>query len=68
MPLDLRDLMLEVQAEVQEIVQETMQELLEPQMTDALRLRWGAMPDDIKELLKEQNPKTYRRLLQMLED
>lgn len=67
MPLDLRDLMLEVQAEVSTIVQETMQELLMPQMTDALRLRWDTMPDEIKELLKEQNPKTYRRLLQMLE-
>lgn len=66
MPIDYRDLMLEVQAEVGEIVQEVMQELVEPQMIAALGVRWGAMPEDAKELLKKQDPKMYRRILQMI--
>ena len=65
--MDIRDLMLEAQAEIQEIVQEVMQEILEPQMTDALRIRWDTVPEEMKEMLKQQNPKTYRRLLQMIE-
>lgn len=64
---DLRDLMLEVQAGIQETVQEVMDELLEPQLQDALRLRWDTVPDEMKELLKQTQPETYRRLLQMME-
>jgi hypothetical protein len=68
MPLDIKDLILEAQAEVTEIVQELMQELVEPQMRTAMRLRWDTVPVDAKELLKKQNPKVYRQLLQMLEE
>ena len=68
MPLDIRDQILEAQAEVTDIVQELMQELVEPQMRTALRLRWDTIPVDAKELLKKQNPKVYRQLLQMLEE
>jgi hypothetical protein len=67
MTFDLRDLMLEAQAEVTEILQEITQEILEPQMVQALRLRWGTMPDEAKELLKKQQPETYNRLMQMIE-
>ena len=64
---DLRDLMLEITAEVQEIMQEVMQDLVEPQMIQALQLRWGSVPEDAKEFLKQQNPQTYRRIMQMIE-
>jgi len=65
MPTDYRDLMLEIQADVQEIVQEFAAELMEPQMMDALRMRWGTIPEDAKEMLKQQNPKMYRKLIQI---
>lgn len=67
MSIDLRDLMLEAQADMQDVVQEVMQEIMEPQMINALRLRWGTVPEDAKEFLKKEQPETYHRLLQMME-
>jgi len=63
---DYKDLVLEAQAEVAEILQSVMQELMEPQMIAALRLRWGTIPEEAKELLRKQQPDTYNRLIQML--
>jgi len=66
--MDIRDLMLEAQADMQEAVQEVMQEIMEPQMVNALRLRWGTVPDEAKEILKKNQPETYNRLMQMMEE
>jgi len=66
--MDLRDMMLEAQADVQDVVQEVMQEIMLPQMVNALRLRWGTVPDDAKEMLKKNQPDTYHRLMQMMEE
>jgi hypothetical protein len=66
--LDLRDLLLEVEADVTELINEVMQELQLPQMKTALRVRWMTMPDELKEQIKDEQPKVYEQIMRMVDE
>ena len=63
---DFRDILLEAQAEFASMMTEVMQKLALPQMVGALRMQWMTMPDETKEMLKQQNPDMYKRMLEMI--
>lgn len=64
MSLDLKDIILEVQADFAEIVQAFQEDLAEPQMTDALAVKWMTTPPEQKEVIKQRLPKTYQAIMQ----
>jgi hypothetical protein len=66
--LDLRDLLLEVEADVTELINDVMQELQLPQMKTALRVRWMTMPDEMKEQIAEEQPKLYEQIIRMIDE
>ena len=68
MPIDLRDMMLEAQAYVAEVAQDVMEEVMATQLQDALRLKWGMIPDEAKEMLKKLQPETYQKIMSMVEE
>jgi hypothetical protein len=65
--LDLRDILLEVEAEATAIFNEVMQELMLPQMKQALRVRWATMPDDLKEQVRDEYPELYDQIMMMID-
>jgi len=65
--LDLTDIKLEVQAIAMEIVEEFKQDLAAPMMVSALAMRWMTMPPDQKEMVKQQLPKTYAKIMEMIQ-
>jgi hypothetical protein len=64
--LDLRDILLEVEAEATAIFNEVMQELMLPQMKQALRVRWATMPDELKEQVRDEYPELYDQIMMMI--
>lgn len=66
--LDMRDLLLEAQAEFAEIAQEIQKELVLPRMTEALRMQWMNTPEALKEMLRQQDPDTYRMIVELTND
>jgi hypothetical protein len=65
--LDIRDILLEVEAEATAIFNEVMQELMLPQMKQALRVRWATMPDDLKEQVRDEYPELYDQIMMMID-
>jgi hypothetical protein len=65
--LDLRDILLEVEAEATQVFNEVMQELMLPQMKQALRVRWATMPDDLKEQVRDEYPELYDQIMLMID-
>jgi predicted metal-dependent enzyme (double-stranded beta helix superfamily) len=65
--LDIRDILLEVEAEATQILNEVMQELMLPQMKQALRIRWMTMPDEAKEQVRDEYPEVYEQILLMVD-
>jgi hypothetical protein len=63
---DMRDILLEAQAEFSEIMRDVMGELAMPQMIDALRMQWMTIPDEAKEMLKQQNPGMYKQIVEQM--
>jgi hypothetical protein len=61
--LDIRDILLEVEAEATAIFNEVMQELMLPQMKQALRVRWATMPDELKEQVRDEYPELYDQII-----
>lgn len=66
--LDLRDLLLEVEAELTEAIGDVVKELQLPQMKTALRVRWMTMPDELKEQIKEDEPELYKQIMLMVDE
>jgi hypothetical protein len=65
--LDIRDILLEVEAEATAIFNEVMQELMLPQMKQALRVRWATMPDELKEQVRDEYPELYDQIMMMID-
>jgi hypothetical protein len=65
--LDIRDILLEVEAEATQVFNEVMQELMLPQMKQALRVRWATMPDDLKEQVRDEYPELYDQIMLMID-
>jgi hypothetical protein len=65
--LDIRDILLEVEAEATAIFNEVMQELMLPQMKQALRVRWATMPDELKEQVRDEYPELYDQIMMVID-
>lgn len=60
--IDFNDLLMEVEAELQAIFDLVLKELQLPEMKQALRVRWMTMPDEMKEMLRDDYPETYKQI------
>jgi len=65
--LDLRDVLLEVEADVTEILDEIQKELLLPMMRSEFTKQWLELPDDMKEKFKTEQPEKYKALMKLIE-
>jgi phosphoglycolate phosphatase-like HAD superfamily hydrolase len=66
--LDIRDILLEVEADLTEMIEEVLKELQLPMMKQALRVRWMTMPDDLKEQLRDEQPQVYEQIMRMVDE
>lgn len=64
---DIQQAILEAQAEIMEAMDAIQQATMKEQTTKDMRRLWVMMPDEMKEIFKQQQPDAYRQLMREMQ-